>query len=194
LRKSIDDVPAARAAAGAILDRGVSYVSRLSRIGNWLRRRAENILVILLTIMFVSFLVQVFSRYVLNDPVGWSEEVIATMWVWTVLWGSAFVLSEREEIRFDIIYSNLPGRVRRGCTVITGVVLIVLYLISLPAAYAYVSFMKVERSPYLHVPINWMYSIYVIFAVASIVRYCWLVYEAVRGEKAPETDPAALSS
>ncbi|HEY7644994.1 MAG TPA: TRAP transporter small permease [Hyphomicrobiales bacterium] len=169
-------------------------MSRLSRIGDWLRRRAENILVIILTIMFVSFLIQVFSRYVLNDPVGWSEEVIVTMWLWTVLWGSAFVLSEREEIRFDIIYSNLSERIRRVCTVITGVVLIALYTISLPAAYAYVSFMKVERSPYLHVPINWMYSIYVIFAVASIVRYCWLVYEAIRGEKAPQTDPAALSS
>jgi TRAP-type C4-dicarboxylate transport system permease small subunit len=161
-------------------------------MGSWLRRRAENMLVILLTVMFVSFLIQVFSRYVLNDPVGWSEEVIATMWVWIVLWGSALVLSEKEEIRFDIIYSNLPERIRRAFTVITGIVLIVLYAISLPAVYAYVSFMKVERSPYLHVPINWMYSVYVIFAIASIVRYCWLVYEAVRGEKAPETDPAAL--
>ena len=163
-------------------------------MGDWLRRRAENMLVILLTVMFVSFLIQVFSRYVLNDPVGWSEEVIATMWVWIVLWGSALVLSEKEEIRFDIIYSNLPERIRRAFTVITGIVLIALYAISLPAVYAYVSFMKVERSPYLHVPINWMYSIYVIFAVASIVRYCWLVYEAVRGEKAPETDPSALGS
>ena len=52
--------------------------------------------------------------------------------------------------------------------------------------------MKVERSAYLHVPINWMYSIYVIFAAACIVRYCWLVYRAVCGEKSPETDPAQL--
>ena len=29
--------------------------------------------------------------------------------------------------------------------------------------------MKVERSAYLHVPINWLYSIYIIFAVACIV-------------------------
>jgi len=53
--------------------------------------------------------------------------------------------------------------------------------------------MKVERSAYLHVPINYMYSVYLIFAVACIVRYCWLIWQAIRGEKSPETDPAALS-
>ena len=148
---------------------------------------------VLLSVMFATFIVQIFSRYVLNNPIGWSEEVIVTMWLWTVLWGAAFILSEKEEIRFDIIYSNLSERMRRIFIVITGVVLIFLYGISLPASYAYVSFMKVERSAALHVPLNWMYSVYVIFAVACICRYCWLVYQAVRGEKSPETDPAQLS-
>jgi hypothetical protein len=76
--------------------------------------------------------------------------------------------------------------------VITGVALVVLYGISLPAAYRYVSFMKVERSASLHVPINWLYSVYIIFAVACICRYCWLIWHAVRGGKSPETDPARV--
>jgi len=103
------------------------------------------------------------------------------------------VVSEAEEIRFDIIYSTLSERVRRILTVITGIVLVVLYSISLPASYAYVSFMKVERSAYLHVPINWLYSIYVIFLVACICRYCWLVVDAIRGGTPPDTDAARLS-
>jgi C4-dicarboxylate transporter DctQ subunit len=168
-------------------------MSRAVAIARWLRRRAENIAVVLLSVMFATFIVQIFSRYVLNNPVGWSEEVVVTAWLWTVLWGAAFILSEKEEIRFDIIYSNLSEDMRRVFTVITGVVLIFLYGISLPASYAYVSFMKVERSAALHVPLNWMYSVYVIFAVACICRYCWLVYQAIRGEKSPETDPAQLS-
>ena len=53
--------------------------------------------------MFATFIIQIFSRYVLNNPIGWSEEVVITMWLWTVLWGAAFILSEKEEIRFDII-------------------------------------------------------------------------------------------
>ena len=53
--------------------------------------------------------------------------------------------------------------------------------------------MKVERSAYLHVPINLMYSIYIIFLVACICRYCWLVVDAIRGGRSPATDAARLS-
>src|SRR5207237_37861 len=115
-----------------------SLIARAPIVGRWLRRRAENAMVALLSVMFATFIVQIFARYVLNRPVGWSEEVIITAWLWTVLWGAAFVISEREEVRFDIIYSSLSERMRRIFTVITGIALIALYGISLPASYAYV--------------------------------------------------------
>lgn len=149
-------------------------------------------MVALLSTMFACFVIQIFFRYVLNNPVGWSEEVIITTWLWTVLWGAAFILSEAEEIRFDIIYSNITEKLRRVCTVVTGIIAVFFYGISLPASYSYVSFMKVERSAYLHVPINLMYSVYIIFAMACIVRYAWLVYFAIRGGKSPATDPAKI--
>lgn len=159
----------------------------------WLRRRADNVVVVLLATMFVTFILQIFFRYVVDQPLGWSEEVIVTVWLWTVLWGAAFVISESEEIRFDIVYSNISEGYRRVFTVITGTILIVVYGISLPAAYSYVSFMKVERSAYLHIPINVLYSVYVMFAVASIVRYAFLALRAIKGAPSPQTNPAELS-
>jgi len=161
-------------------------------IGRWLRRRAENVAVALLFTMFSCFIIQIFYRYVLNDPVGWTEEVIVVSWLWTVLWGAAFIVGEAEEIRFDIIYTHISEHSRRVFTVITGIALIVLYSVSLPAAYRYVSFMRVEHSAYLRVPIDLLYSVYIFFSVACICRYCWLVYHAVRGDKSPMTNPAKV--
>src|SRR3954468_18092421 len=161
-------------------------------LGRWLHKRAENVAVALLSTMFACFIVQIFFRYVLNNPVGWTEEVIVTTWLWTVLWGAAFILSEAEEIRFDIIYSHISDNAKRVFTILTGIVAASLYAISLPASYKYVSFMKVERSAALHIPINILYSIYIIFAVACIVRYVWLVSDALRGGQPPATDPAKV--
>src|SRR5258708_5602815 len=94
------------------------------KLGRWLRRRAEDVLVALLSTMFATFIIQIFFRYVLNNPVGWTEEVIVTTWLWTVLWGAAFILGEAEEIRFDIIYSNISESAHRASTVLTGLVLV----------------------------------------------------------------------
>ena len=159
------------------------------RIARWLRRRAHNVAALLLATMFVCFLIQIVFRYVFKYPVGWTEEMSILCWLWGVLWGAAFILTERDEVRFDIVYSNVPDGMRRVFTVITAVALVLLYGISLPAAYGFVSFMKVERSAYLHVPINYLYSIYVIFAVACIIRYAWLVWNAIRGGPSPMSEP-----
>jgi C4-dicarboxylate transporter DctQ subunit len=64
---------------------------------------------------------------------------------------------------------------------LTSIVLVTLYGMSLPATWSYVTFMKVERSSYLHVRLDWMYSIYLLFAVAVIVRYLWILWRVVRG-------------
>src|SRR3954462_11514464 len=107
----------------------------------------------MLATMFVCFLLQIVLRYVFNYPVGWTEELSILCWLWGVLWGAAFVIRDSEEVRFDILYANVPPPVRRGFVALSGLALIALYGISLPAAYEFVAFMKVERSTYLRVPL-----------------------------------------
>ena len=59
------------------------------------------------------------------------------------------------------------GRACAACsTIVTGVALLAIYGVSLPAVTDYVAFMKVERTAYLKIPMNWLYFVYVIFAVA----------------------------
>ena len=64
----------------------------------WLRRRAENIAAGLLAVMFLAFLAQIALRYLTSFPIGWTAELTVVCWLWLVLFGSAFVLTEREEI------------------------------------------------------------------------------------------------
>ena len=66
-------------------------------LGGWLHRRAENIAAGMLAVMFAAFIIQIVFRYVFNFPVGWTSELTVVMWLWLVLWGSAFVLREKEE-------------------------------------------------------------------------------------------------
>ena len=65
----------------------------------WLHRRAENVAAGLLAVMFAAFIVQIAFRYLFNFPIGWTSELTVVCWLWLVLWGAAFVLKEREEIR-----------------------------------------------------------------------------------------------
>jgi len=154
---------------------------QLVAIGRWLRRRAENISAFLLLAMFLCFMLQITARYVFNYPLGWTDEISVLCWIWCTLWGAAFVLRERDEVRFDIIYSSASPQTRRIFTIITGIAAIILFAIALPAVVAYVTFLKVEKSAYLGIRLDYLYSIYIIFSVAAIVRYAALTWNAIKG-------------
>lgn len=158
-----------------------AWWSRAIPTARWLRRRAENIAAFLLLALFLCFMLQIVSRYVFSYPLGWTDEASALCWIWCVLFGAAFVLRERDEVRFDIFYSSASDRTRCVLTVITGVALIVLFVIALPAVFAYVTFLKVERSAYLRIRLDYLYAIYVVFSVAVVIRYGALVWRALRG-------------
>ena len=132
----------------------------------------------LLAVMFVAFIVQIVFRYLFNFPIGWTSELTVITWLWLVLWGAAFVVSESEEIRFDLIYGAVGPRARAASWR------------SSPRSRSssstacrcrrsvdYVSFMKVETTAYLKIRFDWLFSIYVIFAVAVIVRYVWILWQ-----------------
>ena len=168
--------------------------TRLAGIGAWLHARAENLLAAMLAVMFTVFILQIFFRYIVNLPVGWTHEISVIMWLWMVLFGTAFVVRDSEEIRFDILYSAVSDRWRRVLVVTSAVILIVLFGISLPAVIDYVMFMKVEKTAYLKIRFDWLYSIYAIFAVATIVRQFWLGYQAIWGKGSEALDPTKVSS
>jgi len=164
-------------------------VDRIGYIAAWLRARAENIAALLLVVMFVAFVVQIFMRYVLNWPVGWSAEVCALAWLWSILWVCSFVLKDGEQIRFDILYAGLRQRRQQALTAVTSLVIAAVYAISLPATLNYIGFMAVERSDYLEIRLDYLFALYGVFAVTMVVRHLYLAWRALRGH--PESGAGA---
>lgn len=169
-------------------------MTALNRIGAWLHARAENLLAGMLATMFIVFIVQIVSRYLLNLPIGWTHEISVILWLWIVLFGTAFVVRDYEEIRFDLLYSTVSERARRTMVVICALAVVFFFAMSLPAVIDYIAFMKVERTAYMKVRFDWLYSIYGAFAIAMIVRQLWLGYQAIWGKTAEDVDITKIKS
>lgn len=148
----------------------------------------------MLAVMFSTFLLQILFRYVLNLPIGWTHELSAILWLWLVLWGAAFVLREAEEIRFDLLYGAAGPRLRRVMTMGASLGLVLLYGTAFPAVFDYVTFMRVESTAYLEIRFDWLFSIYLLFAAAAIVRHLWLCWRALCGAAPDASDPVRAGS
>ena len=161
---------------------------------DWIRRCAEKIIAGLLGMMFVAFLVQIVFRYIFNFPIGWTSELSVITWLYMVLLGAAFWLKEGEEISFDLVAGSMGRRARRIIGALIAAATVVLFAMALPATIKYVAFMKVESTSYLKIRLDILYSVYVAFAVAVIVRYLWTLWSLARSDKQDEPDATEVSS
>jgi C4-dicarboxylate transporter, DctQ subunit len=163
----------------------------MTKLFDFLRARAENVLALMMAVMFVAFILQVLFRYMLNLPLAWTDEVCTIVWMWGILWGAAFVMRNRDDIRFDMLYSALSRGKRRVLTVLASGAIVGILLASLPAAYSFVSFMKVEKLANFQIPLSWVYSIYLMFVVAMALRHAGIVWDALH-DKLVEDDVEPL--
>ena len=147
----------------------------------WLRRRADNVAVGLLTAMFLSFVLQIFFRYVLNHPLGWTLEACLMAWLWVVFWGSAFLVDDRDHVKFDVLYLAARPGLRRVLALLSAVAIVAGFAASFPATVDYITFMKIEKSSTLRIRLDYVFSVYAVFAAAIIVRYAARTVRILRG-------------
>lgn len=140
----------------------------MQSVRSGLRFLADLVGALLLAAMFAAFLVQVFARYVLNDPISWTQEFVLIVYIWIVFWGGAFLVRERDHIAFDMIFEGLALPARRILAVVLTGLIGIAFLAALPGTVDYIAFMAIEKSPIMRVPFDILYSIFGVFMVAVV--------------------------
>ena len=99
----------------------------------WLLCNAEEILTaLLLAIMLGSVGVGVFWRFILRQPLSWTEEVVLICMVWLCFLGASVVTKHNEHILIDFFIALAPPRVAHAMkifclAVITGALVVLLW-------------------------------------------------------------------
>lgn len=145
----------------------------LSRAAATLSRAGSAIGGLLFLTLFGCLLVQIFSRFILDRPAAWTEEIAATAFLWVVFWGAAFVTPLSEHVAVDLLEARFSRRTRRFSEALGLLVVGACFAWSLPGVVDYVMFMGRERTPVLDLPLSWVYAVFVAF-VAMIVGRCLL--------------------
>lgn len=138
--------------------------------------------------MFVSFVIQVFMRYAVNRPVAWTLEACLTAWLWLVLWGGAFVVKDRDHVKFDIVYVAMRERGRRTLALVSALAILAGFVASLPDAIDYITFYSIKSSVSLNIRLDIVFSVYAVFAVAIIIRYALRTLALLRGASTTALD------
>lgn len=140
----------------------------------------------MLAAIFLIFLLQILLRYFFT-PAGWTLELIGILWVWVIFFSCAFIVRERDHVKFDIIYLSVPMRVRQVFAMLAAAAIVVGMLYSFLPTWDYIDWMKIRktstvRNPFSgeKIPLRTVFSIYAVFMLVVAARYAWLFFDVMR--------------
>ena len=85
----------------------------LSLIKKWMTRLLAGIATVLLSIMTLLVLYQVFTRYILNSPAAFTEELVRYFLIWTSFIGAAYAFITREHMCLILVRDSLSPSGKR---------------------------------------------------------------------------------
>jgi TRAP-type C4-dicarboxylate transport system permease small subunit len=137
------------------------------------RRALQAVSVALLTAYACLTLLQVFFRYVLNQPLFWAEEVVRYGLVWSVLLGSALVAHDREHIRIEVLGPLFGGRAQMAIEFLANLLTFVFILILVVAGVQFVSRTMFQHSASLGVP---MWTVYAAVPIGAAIEAWFMLF------------------
>jgi TRAP-type C4-dicarboxylate transport system permease small subunit len=110
--------------------------------------------VITFTIMFLVFVIEIFSRYFFNYPISWSYEICQLFYVWTALLGACYTTRRKEHVTFDLIYEKFSPKGKLIISCIGNLLLSSAFIIAIYPSYKYILGYNTSYTPALLIPLH----------------------------------------
>jgi TRAP-type transport system small permease protein len=172
-------------------------VHPLLTVWSWVEKLVLAVIVMLMSVLVLVTSYQVFSRYVLNHPLRWSEELSRYLLVWIVFLGAWAALKEGRHLGMDILSRRVPPRWRPRLGVFVDAVVLAFLIAVLTIAPEILEITSRQRSAVLRVPMSLVYLAFPVGAALMSVEIVlgWLnPRRASPGQVHLETQPAATTA
>ena len=152
------------------------------KVLNGIKNVVDKILEILgtvtLGIMTVLVCYQVITRYVFNAPSAISEALSQYLFVWMIMFGSAYVYGSKEHLTIDILKDKFKPKTNMIVEIITNIVLFVFILaICVIGGWLYTKGQVVQTDPSLHISKAVLYAS---VPFTGIITLFYAVFNAVK--------------
>ena len=149
---------------------------------NKIKRVFDKILEILgtacLGVMTVLVVYQVITRYVFNHPSGFSEVTAQYLFVWMIMFGSAYVYGSKEHLTIDILKDKFSPLVYMIVEIFTNICLFAfIYIVCVKGGWKYTVGQKMQIDPTIHIS---MAVLYASVPFTGVITLFYAVYNSVR--------------
>ena len=155
-------------------------------------RVVEPICALLILVIVAVLFVSVVFRYVLNRPLGWTEEVARFDLVWLTFLGAYVAFRRGAHMHIDLAVAKLSTNARRRLSVTVSLLMALVIAVLIREGVRYAGTFFGDPSPYLRFPIGLQYAALPVAGVLWLLALGALIRAALRGKAKDEPATADL--
>jgi TRAP-type transport system small permease protein len=135
-----------------------SFARKLTRFDHLLAKGEGWVLAGLVITMTVVVLLQVIYRYLLAQPLYWSEELARYLFVWISILGAALSVQRGGHFGMDFFFRMVPEQKKRMLTILIYLLMGVVILVLLVQGLVLVGKTAAQQSPAMEISMGWAYA------------------------------------
>jgi TRAP-type C4-dicarboxylate transport system permease small subunit len=156
----------------------------IEKVEDMLRRIIELFGNIAMILLLCCCLLQVFTRYVLNDSLTWTEELARFSFIWVSFLGTSLCVKNGTHARITVISDFMPKPIQNTMRYIGYVIIVICCYVMITEGFGLMATVAIQKSPMLRIPMSVFYgacpvgAIFVgLFALLKIVGGIWTLFE-----------------
>ena len=130
----------------------------------------EIIAAIAICIVVLAAFYGVISRYILNNPVNWSNELATISFTWAVFLGAAAAWKSNKHIHLDLVYNFLPNVLKKISDWLKILILTIFFVFALYLAIKFTITAYNKPTSILRIPFSYVDLHVVLFFISLIIR------------------------
>jgi C4-dicarboxylate transporter DctQ subunit len=119
-------------------------------------------------VMFITFNLQIFYRYVLNSPLQWTWEGTIISYIWTILFATGLATRNHAHVKFTLIYDRVSDHGKTWFRIIGDTIIVSAFLLIAYPSYDFIHFMSIKKSAVFGIPFSIIYFPFMIFLATTI--------------------------
>lgn len=110
-------------------------------------------------VMFIIVGANVFSRFVLNNSLGWADELSRFIFIWISFLGAVMAYGSDEHVGLNFVIAKIPSaKVQNIVNIITDI--LIMSVLAIITYYGYIVAVSATNvSPALYIPMTLVYSV-----------------------------------
>ncbi|MGE4283672.1 MAG: TRAP transporter small permease [Clostridia bacterium] len=123
---------------------------------NIVDRFEEIVGIILLAIMLIIMVIQIFSRYVLDMPLTWSEEAARYLFIWITFIGAGYGVKHQCHISMEALFNLFPKSMQRVTCIFVNLICVVFFIDLIPYGFRFMISQHMIESVAMKIPMSYI--------------------------------------